>query len=131
MSQVPCPTCGSLKSRLAKKSERPDVWFNIKSFRKCEECGWVFEPPSGRALGGIVVLVGVCMIAAPLPGLIESLSPVSSKLIRLLHHRDGMLPLWLTAGAQPRHLGPAHRAARARVGYAPFAFVVGIGCPGV
>lgn len=75
MSQVPCPTCGSLKSRLAKKSERPDVWFNIKSFRKCEECGWVFEPPSGRALGGIVVLVGVCMIAAPLPGLIESLSP--------------------------------------------------------
>lgn len=76
MGKVACPACGSTSSHLAEKEERPEVWFTIKSFRKCEGCGRVFEPPSGRALGGIVVLLGVCAMAAPLPGLIESLSPL-------------------------------------------------------
>ncbi|HUU82777.1 MAG TPA: hypothetical protein VM243_04655 [Phycisphaerae bacterium] len=75
MSQIVCPACGSRSSRLARKGERPDVWFVIKSFRKCDECGCVFEPPTGRILGTIVSLLGVGSILAPVPGLLDSLSP--------------------------------------------------------
>ncbi len=75
MSQIACPACGSNSSRLAKKRERTDVWFVIRAFRKCKACRHVFEPPTGRVLGTIVILLGVGMILAPLPGLLDVLSP--------------------------------------------------------
>ena len=44
MLPIQCPQCGSQRTRMARKQERPDVEFIIKAFRKCEACGTIFEP---------------------------------------------------------------------------------------
>ncbi len=49
--------------------------FLIRAAKRCGDCGYAFEPPSGKLLSGLVVLLGLSLVAAPWPTLIETLSP--------------------------------------------------------
>jgi len=70
-----CPRCDSSDTKPVRERGILKGPFTIRTLRLCGDCGCTFEPPSGRLLSGVVILLGLCSIAGPWPGMIEALSP--------------------------------------------------------